>query len=230
VGTEDRAESVRLVRTAPDGVGDTPVRDKVGAARASVLEELGDARAEFGVGEGVRSHLVSAECLLPLVGEFAAPADRFGEPLGFFERASGGQGLGQLVDGEGPRCVVFAGPKGGPARRSNFQKHWSVALATAGVTGVHFHDLRHTGNTLAAQAGATLPDLMARMGHASPRAARIYLHTTSDRDRVVANALDRLIPPPDGTLEENGHAAGTGRGGEDEDRGRTEAGNARDLR
>lgn len=38
-----------------------------------------------------------------------------------------------------------------------------------------------------------------------PACGRIYLHTTSDRDRVVADALDRLIPA-DGI----GHAMGTG--------------------
>jgi integrase len=88
---------------------------------------------------------------------------------------------------------VFTGPKGALLRRSNFQPHWRKALESAGVEGVHFHDLQHTGNTLTAQAGATLPDLMARMGHASPRAALIYLHTTSTRDRAVAAALDVLV-------------------------------------
>lgn len=106
-------------------------------------------------------------------------------------------------------AFVFAGPKGGPLRRSNFQKHWRVALESAGVEGVHFHDLRHTGNTLTAQAGATLSDLMARMGHASTRAALIYLHTTSKRDRQVADALDQLLER--GSIAENGHVAGTPR-------------------
>jgi integrase len=58
---------------------------------------------------------------------------------------------------------------------------------------VHFHDLRHAGSTLTAQAGATMSDLMARMGHSSTRAAQIYLHTTTERDRVVADALNSLI-------------------------------------
>ena len=61
------------------------------------------------------------------------------------------------------------------------------------VPSVHFHDLRHTGNTLTAHAGATLSNLMARMGHETTRAARIYLHTTSARDRVVADALGALV-------------------------------------
>src|SRR5689334_12640827 len=95
--------------------------------------------------------------------------------------------------GSEPAALVFAGPKGAPLRRSNFQKFWRQGLDAAGVSGVHFHDLRHTGNTLAAQAGATMSDLMARMGHASTRAAQIYLHTTSQRDQVVAEALNNLL-------------------------------------
>ncbi len=34
---------------------------------------------------------------------------------------------------------------------------------------------------------------MTRMGHSSTRAARIYLHTTSDRDLAVAEALNDLL-------------------------------------
>jgi len=45
-----------------------------------------------------------------------------------------------------------------------------------GMTGTHFHDLRHTGNALTAATGATLRELMDRMGHSSPRAALFYLH------------------------------------------------------
>ncbi len=92
-----------------------------------------------------------------------------------------------------PEALVFTGPKGAPLRRSNFQKQWRAALDGAGLSGVHFHDLRHTGNTLTAHAGATLSDLMSRMGHSSTRAARIYLHTTSERDRAVAEALNALL-------------------------------------
>lgn len=33
---------------------------------------------------------------------------------------------------------------------------------------------------------------MARMGHASPRAALIYQHATSDRDQAIALALSDL--------------------------------------
>jgi hypothetical protein len=57
---------------------------------------------------------------------------------------------------------------------------------------VHFHDLRHTGNTLTAAAGANLRELMARMGHSSNRAALIYLHSTDERQREIADALGDL--------------------------------------
>lgn len=40
-----------------------------------------------------------------------------------------------------------------------------------GLPQLRLHDLRHTGNTLAAATGASTKELMVRMSHASPRAA-----------------------------------------------------------
>ena len=103
--------------------------------------------------------------------------------------------LAEYVDPD-PDALVFAGPKGAPIRRSNFHSllGWTKARAEIGVPGLHFHDLRHTGNTLAAGAGASTKDLMARMGHDSVEAALIYQHATSEADRAVADKLnDRLM-------------------------------------
>jgi len=47
-------------------------------------------------------------------------------------------------------------------------------------------DLRHVGGTLAAATGASLKELMARLGHSSTRAAMIYQHATRDRDEAIA--------------------------------------------
>jgi hypothetical protein len=58
---------------------------------------------------------------------------------------------------------------------------------------MHFHDLRHTGNTLAAAAGASTKELMARMGHASARAALIYQHAVRERAVAIAGALSDAI-------------------------------------
>ncbi|WP_229894996.1 tyrosine-type recombinase/integrase [Streptomyces galilaeus] len=89
---------------------------------------------------------------------------------------------------------VFVGAQGGRLRQSNFRDDWVTAKKAAGVTSdLHFHDLRHTGNTLASTAGASTRELMTRMGHSSSRAALIYQHMTSDRDRVIADRLGAMI-------------------------------------
>ena len=58
---------------------------------------------------------------------------------------------------------------------------------------LHLHDLRHTGGTLSGRGGATLKEIMSRLGHSSPRAAMTYQHATRDRDHAIADALDVLI-------------------------------------
>lgn len=98
--------------------------------------------------------------------------------------------LAEFVD-EADYAFVFLGKRGAFLRGGNFRREskWAEALKEMGVLGLHFHDLRHTGNTLAAQSGASLADLKARMGHDSDRAALIYQHATRDADRKIADAL-----------------------------------------
>ena len=57
---------------------------------------------------------------------------------------------------------------------------------------LHVHDLRHTGNTLTAEAGASFGELMNRMGHSSTRAARIYLYARDEREWQLAVTLGRI--------------------------------------
>jgi integrase len=92
-------------------------------------------------------------------------------------------------------AFVFLGKLGGFLRGSNFRRaaQWGEALKEMGLAGLHFHDLRHTGNTLAAQSGASLADLKARMGHDSDRAALIYQHATKDADQRIADALSARV-------------------------------------
>ena len=88
---------------------------------------------------------------------------------------------------------MFCGGKGQPIRRANFYVVWKRAREEVGLPHLHFHDLRHTGNTLAAATGASTKELMARMGHASPRAALIYQHAIRERDHAIAQALNDMI-------------------------------------
>jgi integrase len=77
--------------------------------------------------------------------------------------------------------VVFPNSKDQPIRRPPSAACGCSPGAVPGLPELRFHDLRHTGNTLAAATGASTKELMARMGHASMRAALIYQHATTDR-------------------------------------------------
>ena len=57
---------------------------------------------------------------------------------------------------------AWAGPKGGRLRRSTFRRTWTKARSAVSLPDLHFHDLRHTGNTMAAGQGASLRELMER--------------------------------------------------------------------
>jgi integrase len=99
----------------------------------------------------------------------------------------------EFVDDD-PAAFVFLGELGGRLRRSNFRRatHWATSVRAVGLPpDFHFHDLRHTGNQLAAEAGATTRELMHRMGHSTVRAAMRYQHATDRRDHNIAAEMSR---------------------------------------
>ncbi|WP_226360742.1 site-specific integrase [Pseudonocardia sp. ICBG1142] len=98
--------------------------------------------------------------------------------------------------GPPPDGLIFCGQRGGMLRRGNFGRatDWPTTVVKTGLpTGFHFHDLRHTGNHLAATAGASTRELMHRMGHGTMRAALIYQHATTERDRRIATQIAALV-------------------------------------
>jgi integrase len=97
---------------------------------------------------------------------------------------------------DGPGALLFTGERGATPRRGNWRANvgWPAAVKAAGLPeGFHFHDLRHTGNHLVAQSGASTRELMQRMGHSTMRAALIYQHATEARSRELADRLDALV-------------------------------------
>lgn len=64
------------------------------------------------------------------------------------------------------------------------------ACKAVGVEDVRFHDLRHTGLTMAGRAGATLAELMHRAGHSDVKAVMIYQHASMERDHMLAAKLE----------------------------------------
>ncbi len=90
----------------------------------------------------------------------------------------------------GEDALLFTAASGNLLRHSTFRRAtWYPELEQTGLKGTHFHDLRHAGKQLVAEAGANLRELMERMGHSSSRAALIYLHSTPDRQRALAEAI-----------------------------------------
>jgi integrase len=85
---------------------------------------------------------------------------------------------------------VFTGERSDVLRKRAVDRNWARArVAVADLPdGFHFHDLRHTANTITAGTGASTAELMHRMGHASSAAALRYQHATHERDVEV--------PPP----------------------------------
>ena len=93
----------------------------------------------------------------------------------------------------GAAGLVFPAAEGGWMRRSNFRRRvWLPATKAVGVEGLRFHDLRHSAATLAAAAGATTKELMARIGHSTHEAAIRYQHVMDGRDAAIAEALGAL--------------------------------------
>lgn len=99
--------------------------------------------------------------------------------------------LAEFVDPD-DAAFVFCTAGGSPIGKSHMYPIWARARAKVGLEGLRFHDLRHTGQTLAALAGATEAELMQRMGHSTTAASRIYMHSTADHSRAVAAALSEM--------------------------------------
>jgi len=90
---------------------------------------------------------------------------------------------------------VFTSSKGNVLTPASLTQTWQKARDAIGRPDVRFHDLRHTGQTLAALAGATQAELMQRLGHSTGTASLIYLHSTKDHSRAVAEALGSYLEP-----------------------------------
>ena len=97
-------------------------------------------------------------------------------------------------------------------RRANFRETWVTAVEAASLAEVRFHDLRHTGATIAAQTGATLKELMRRIGHSTEKAALNYQHAAAGRDQEIASALDELIKKERGKARRQGGHGGNRKG------------------
>lgn len=89
--------------------------------------------------------------------------------------------------------LLFPAKHGGHMAPSTLYRVFYRARDAAGRPDLRFHDLRHTGAVLAAQTGATLAELMGRLGHSTPGAALRYQHAAQGRDMEIAKRLSALV-------------------------------------
>jgi integrase len=97
-----------------------------------------------------------------------------------------------IASGAGKDGLLFPAASGGHLPTSSLYRVFWRARDLAGRPDLRWHDLRHTGAVLAASTGATLAELMARLGHSTPGAAMRYQHAARGRDQEIAAALSRL--------------------------------------
>ncbi|MGV0778729.1 tyrosine-type recombinase/integrase [Mycolicibacterium elephantis] len=94
--------------------------------------------------------------------------------------------------GPKPDALLFPAVNGGHLAPATLYRRFYTAREKAGRKDLRWHDLRHSGAVLAAATGATLAELMARLGHSTPQAAMRYQHAAKGRDREIAALLSKL--------------------------------------
>lgn len=91
--------------------------------------------------------------------------------------------------------LFYAVRTGRQLPHSTLSRHFHKARDAAARPDLTPHALRHTGAVLAAQSGATLKELMARLGHTTPSMALVYQHSSAERDAAIAKRLSELAEP-----------------------------------
>jgi integrase len=101
--------------------------------------------------------------------------------------------LKATLDAAPRRAAVILTTKTGLAfQKRYFAEQWAETCKAAGITGLHFHDIRGTTVTMLAGANCTLPEIVSITGHTLRRAQEIldkYLARTS---RLVDSAIAKF--------------------------------------
>lgn len=90
-------------------------------------------------------------------------------------------------------ALLFPNADGGWTDRRRFNRMLKRAGETVGRADISSHDLRHYGGTEFARAGATMPEVMARLGHSTTTSALRYQHVSVERDTEVAARMPAVV-------------------------------------
>ena len=91
-----------------------------------------------------------------------------------------------------PNDLLFPAEHGGHLAPATLYRRFYTARDRIDRPDLRWHDLRHSGAVLAAATGASLAELMARLGHSTPTAAMRYQHAAQGRDKQIAALLSKL--------------------------------------
>ncbi|MGX1806104.1 site-specific integrase [Nocardia sp. NPDC055321] len=104
--------------------------------------------------------------------------------------------LAEHVDNK-PDSLLFPDPDNGATMREwIYRRIFTKACAQIGRKGFRPAELRHTGGTVAAQAGGTLPEVMERLRHKTPQAAMRYQKIAAGRAQTLADNISKLALGP----------------------------------
>ena len=109
------------------------------------------------------------------------------------------EALRAMLDGMERRSpFVLTTRQGGAFEARNFARVWSLAFKAAGLenTGLHFHDVRGTAVTMLAQAGCSVPEIVAITGHKLESATKILEHYMARTSVLGDRAMARFENAP----------------------------------
>lgn len=101
--------------------------------------------------------------------------------------------LQYMLDGLDRRAaVILTTTTGRPWKARYFKSKWEQASRAAGITDLHFHDLRGTAVTMLAEAGCTTPQIAAITGHSLRSVTRILDTYLSRTKELAGEAMRRF--------------------------------------
>jgi integrase len=99
-----------------------------------------------------------------------------------------------MADSEGSH--VFAAGRGGePYTRNGASSFFARICREAGITDLHFHDLRHDFATRLRRGGVGLDALQQLLGHATMAMTQRYAHIGSEELQAAVEKVTNALPP-----------------------------------
>ncbi len=176
-------ELVELRRSDLD-VTNGVIKVRRGAVRVKGSIVVGTPKSEAGIRDvAIPPHLLPA--VREHLGSFVTGRDGL-----LFPGANGGTLQPSVLYGKAPATI-----KDKATGEKSVRPGWGfyAARAAIGYPLLRWHDLRHTGAVLSVLHGATLPDVMGRLGHSTPGAAMRYQHAAAGRDAQIAARMSASV-------------------------------------